>query len=73
MGGMGRTFDRSYAEYTCVPAAQVQIIKNASPLGDLGKTQRFKKTSPSYCDCPGYGTVISNIPAYRNGRFAATV
>ena len=24
MGGMGRQFDGSYAEYTCVPAAQVQ-------------------------------------------------
>src|SRR2546421_4707148 len=23
MGGMGRTFDGGYAEYTCVPAAQV--------------------------------------------------
>ncbi len=26
MGGMGRQFDGSYAEYTCVPAAQVQAI-----------------------------------------------
>src|SRR5712672_2190358 len=26
MGGMGRAFDGSYAEYTCVPAMQVQGI-----------------------------------------------
>jgi NADPH:quinone reductase-like Zn-dependent oxidoreductase len=27
MGGMGRNFDGGYAEYTCVPATQVQAIK----------------------------------------------
>src|ERR1700726_1969878 len=27
MGGMGRQFDGSYAEYTCVPTAQVQAMK----------------------------------------------
>src|SRR6267378_3077012 len=27
MGGMGRDFDGSYAEYTCVPAGQVQVVK----------------------------------------------
>src|SRR5271169_4293630 len=27
MGGMGRQFDGGYAEYTCVSAKQVQIIK----------------------------------------------
>src|SRR4029077_6576978 len=26
MGGMGRQFDGGYAEYTCVPVAQVQAI-----------------------------------------------
>ena len=31
MGGMGRQFDGSYAEYTCVPATQVQGLK-----ADLG-------------------------------------
>ena len=25
MGGMGRRFDGGYAEYTCVPASQVQV------------------------------------------------
>jgi NADPH:quinone reductase-like Zn-dependent oxidoreductase len=27
MGGMGRQFDGGYAEYTCVPATQVQVVK----------------------------------------------
>ena len=27
MGGLGRQFDGGYAEYTCVPATQVQVIK----------------------------------------------
>ena len=27
MGGMGRKFDGSYAEYTCVPARQVQTLE----------------------------------------------
>jgi NADPH:quinone reductase-like Zn-dependent oxidoreductase len=31
MGGMGRDFDGSYAEYTCVPAAQAQVIKTKLP------------------------------------------
>jgi len=29
MGGMGRNFDGGYAEYTCVPAGQAQVIKVA--------------------------------------------
>jgi len=31
MGGMGRDFDDGYAEYTCVPASQVQVIKTNLP------------------------------------------
>ncbi len=27
MGGMGRQFDGGCAEFTCVPATQVQVIK----------------------------------------------
>src|SRR5215213_2682130 len=29
MGGMGRTFDGGYAEYTCVPAGQVIPFRSA--------------------------------------------
>jgi len=34
MGGMGRQFDGSYAEYTCVPATQIQALK-AGPAWDV--------------------------------------
>jgi NADPH:quinone reductase-like Zn-dependent oxidoreductase len=36
MGGMGRNFDGGYAEYTCVPASQVQVIKTGLPWETLG-------------------------------------
>ena len=37
MGGMGRAFDGSYAEYTLVPAAQVQVVRTgALPWETLG-------------------------------------
>jgi NADPH:quinone reductase-like Zn-dependent oxidoreductase len=36
MGGMGRDFDGGYAEYTCVPAGQVQVIKTSLPWETLG-------------------------------------
>lgn len=32
MGGMGRDFDGGYAEYTVVPATQVQIVKSAKTI-----------------------------------------
>ncbi|KKA24643.1 Zinc-binding oxidoreductase [Rasamsonia emersonii CBS 393.64] len=32
MGGMGRMFDGGYAEYTCVPANQVQALKTPTRL-----------------------------------------
>src|SRR5580658_7369087 len=36
MGGMGRDFNGSYAEYTCVPATHVQLIKTSLPWEVLG-------------------------------------
>jgi len=36
MGGMGRQFDGGYAEYTCVPASQVQVIKTSLAWETLG-------------------------------------
>ncbi len=36
MGGMGRQFDGSYAEYTCVPATQVQALDTQLPWERLG-------------------------------------
>lgn len=32
MGGMGREFDGGYAEYTVVPASQVQVVKSAGKI-----------------------------------------
>src|SRR5215469_5176655 len=36
MGGMGRQFDGSYAEYVCVPTTQVQTVTAAMPWEVLG-------------------------------------
>jgi NADPH:quinone reductase-like Zn-dependent oxidoreductase len=45
MGGMGRQFDGGYAEYTCVPAKQVQTIKTALPWETLGAMPEMLQTA----------------------------
>jgi len=45
MGGMGRQFDGSYAEYTCVPASQVQLIKTSLPWETLGAIPEMLQTA----------------------------
>lgn len=45
MGGMGRNFDGSYAEYTCVPASQVQVIKTSLPWETLGALPEMLQTA----------------------------
>ena len=45
MGGMGRMFDGSYAEYTCVPAKQVQRIKTRLPWETLGALPEMLQTA----------------------------
>lgn len=45
MGGMGRIFDGSYAEYTCVPAGQVQKIKTQLPWEILGAIPEMLQTA----------------------------
>jgi len=45
MGGMGRSFDGSYAEYTCVPASQVQKIKTQLPWETLGAVPEMLETA----------------------------
>jgi NADPH:quinone reductase-like Zn-dependent oxidoreductase len=45
MGGMGRQFDGGYAEYTCVSAKQVQIIKTELPWGTLGAIPEMLQTA----------------------------
>jgi NADPH:quinone reductase-like Zn-dependent oxidoreductase len=45
MGGMGRQFDGGYAEYTCVPASQIQVIKSTLPWEILGAIPEMLQTS----------------------------
>ncbi len=45
MGGMGRQFDGSYAEYTCVPASQVQTVQTDLPWETLGALPEMLQTA----------------------------
>jgi NADPH:quinone reductase-like Zn-dependent oxidoreductase len=45
MGGMGRNFDGGYAEYTCVPATQVQVVKAGLPWETLGALPEMLQTA----------------------------
>ncbi|MBV8505820.1 MAG: zinc-binding dehydrogenase [Alphaproteobacteria bacterium] len=45
MGGMGRQFDGSYAEYTCIPARQVQVVHTALGWDVLGAVPEMLQTA----------------------------
>jgi NADPH:quinone reductase-like Zn-dependent oxidoreductase len=45
MGGMGRQFDGSYAEYTCVPAKQVQAVHSQLPWEVFGGVPEMLQTA----------------------------
>jgi NADPH:quinone reductase len=45
MGGMGRTFDGGYAEYTCVPASQVIAFQSDLPWDVLGAVPEMLQTA----------------------------
>lgn len=45
MGGMGRVFDGGYAEYTLVPASQVQKIETALDWATLGALPEMVQTA----------------------------
>jgi NADPH:quinone reductase-like Zn-dependent oxidoreductase len=45
MGGMGRQFDGGYAEYTCVPAKQVQAVQTHLPWETLGAIPEMLQTA----------------------------
>lgn len=45
MGGMGRTFDGGYAEYTCVPATQVIAFRSDLDWATLGAVPEMLQTS----------------------------
>ena len=40
MGGMGRSFDGGYAEFTCVPVAQAIPFRSELPWTTLGAVRR---------------------------------
>lgn len=45
MGGMGRTFDGGYAEYTCVPASQVVPFRSSLGWDVLGAVPEMLQTA----------------------------
>jgi NADPH:quinone reductase-like Zn-dependent oxidoreductase len=45
MGGMGRTFDGGYAEYTCVPARQVVPFTSSLDWATLGAVPEMLQTA----------------------------
>src|SRR5437867_6205736 len=45
MGGMGRTFDGGYAEYTCVPASQVIPFRSKLDWATLGAVPEMLQTA----------------------------
>ena len=45
MGGMGRDFDGSYAEFTMVPATQVQALRTELPWDRLGALPEMLQTA----------------------------
>jgi NADPH:quinone reductase-like Zn-dependent oxidoreductase len=45
MGGMGRTFDGGYAEYTCVPATQVVTFRSDLDAATLGAVPEMLQTA----------------------------
>ena len=45
MGGLGREFDGGYADYTCVPAKQVQVIRTPLDWQTLGAMPEMLETA----------------------------
>lgn len=55
MGGMGRTFDGGYAQYTCVPAAQVIAFSSSLDWATLGAVPEMLQTA--------YGALTAGLDA----------
>lgn len=60
MGGMGRDFDGSYAEYTLVPAAQVQAVTSDLPWETLGALPEMLQTA--------WGSLFRSLQLQRGDR-----
>src|SRR5258708_8983212 len=73
MGGMGRQFDGGYAEFTCVPATQVQVVKTERSEEHTSELQ-----SPDHLVCrllleKKKKTVSSKRPGVRSSRDTAPI
>ena len=60
MGGMGRQFDGGYAEYTCVPAGQVQAVRAGLAWETLGALPEMLQTA--------WGSLFKALPLERGER-----
>jgi NADPH:quinone reductase-like Zn-dependent oxidoreductase len=60
MGGLGREFDGGYAEYTCVPARQVQLIKTELPWETLGAIPEMLQAA--------WGSLFKSLRLEKNER-----
>ena len=60
MGGLGRQFDGGYAEYTCVPVSQAQVIETRLPWGTLGALPEMFQTA--------YGSLFKSLRLARGER-----
>ncbi|KAH8686235.1 quinone reductase [Ilyonectria robusta] len=60
MGGMGRAFDGSYAEYTCVPVQQAQVISTKLPWSVLGALPEMLQTA--------YGSLFKSLRLKKGER-----
>jgi NADPH:quinone reductase-like Zn-dependent oxidoreductase len=60
MGGMGRDFDGGYAEFTCVPVTQVQVLRTSLPWQTLGAIPEMLQTS--------WGSLFSALQLQKDER-----
>lgn len=60
MGGLGRAFDGGYAQYTCVPATQAQVIKTQIAWETLGVIPEMLQTA--------WGSLFRSLRLQRGDR-----
>jgi NADPH:quinone reductase-like Zn-dependent oxidoreductase len=60
MGGMGRQFDGGYAEYTCVPVTQAQVMETELDWPTLGAIPEMLQTA--------WGSLFKSLNLQRGER-----